>query len=164
MCAYLSFFLPFPAFPHPFPTPRLPDPPRYVRPVPPHSQSTFWQLTLVPSSTLRLPFVRSLPLSLSLFVALLSFSLSFSLLPSVLCYPRFTVLPQSPTYSLLSTLLPPSDSTHLRPPPDTHLPHPTLLSTLYPCSTVPARSPPRNPLPCRCLHPALRLTPTPTTR
>ncbi|KYN37302.1 hypothetical protein ALC56_08359, partial [Trachymyrmex septentrionalis] len=39
VCAYLS---PPPS------RPRSSDPPRHVRPVPSHSQSTFWQLTLVP--------------------------------------------------------------------------------------------------------------------
>lgn len=61
--------------------------------------------------------------------------------------------------SLYPPSLLPSNPTHLR-PPDTHPTHPTLLSTLYPCSTVPT---PDNP-PHRCLHPALRLNPTPTTR
>lgn len=70
---------------------------------------------------------------------------------------------RSPRHTLfsLSALSPPVRSHPPKTPLTPTLPIlPTLLSTLYPYSTV---STPDNP-PRRCLHPALRLNPTPTTR
>lgn len=115
-------------------------------PVPPYSQSTFWQLTLVPPSS---------PRPLTTPARLLTLP-SIPARPSALLA-RFALPPQSPTYSLFSLLyhpLPPPDFTHLR-PPDTHPLAPSYPSfpppsTLYPCSTVPARSrspPPSSSLP-----------------
>jgi len=149
VCAYLSFFPPVPH--RPFPTLRLPDPPRYVHPVPPHSQSTFWQLTLVPSSALQPPSVRSLPPSLSL-------SPSLALFPPVLCPPSraslVSLYHRSPRHTLFS-LRPPSPVRFhppKAPPPPRHPltpSYPSLYSIpmLY-RSRAPAPSqPPTSPLP-----------------
>lgn len=88
-------------------------------PVPPYSQSTFWQLTLVPPSS---------PRPLTTPARLLTLP-SIPARPSALLA-RFALPPQSPTYSLFSLLyhpLPPPDFTHLR-PPDTHPPAPSYPS------------------------------------
>lgn len=70
-----------------------------------------------------------------------SLPFSFSLFPPFR-FPRFAVPPQSPTYSVLFALPPPSAPARFHPPKTPLDTHPTLLSTLYQCSTVTARRPP----------------------
>lgn len=142
VCAYLSPGLS-----------RLPRA-RHVRPVPPHSQSTFWQLTLVPRPLTILSCAHSVSRS---------FSLSLGLAYSRSLYsPRFAVPPQSPTYSVLSTSSSSTFSTssstssssslpdpiHLRPPlTPTYPSYPSLYSipVLY-RSRAPATSARQLPL------------------